>query len=235
MPRKRAEDSEDEEEENIRKHSKKKRESQRKSDSASGSPSRGQGSHDVAGGSAGAGKLSKKEKKDAKKAKKKMKKAKKELKKVKKKMKKAKKQKKKAASSSSSSSSDDSSSEDINFLLSSDFGSTGKQLDPRNPDAKIQRALGLTCGSFSFIQRSDDAEVAKEAGYDRPRSDGKFSEDTTRDWICQRLIADKPCGMRNFVRNEKCCGCGALRPQLGNKVLKAGDLKGVKLDKHYFR
>ena len=57
-----------------------------------------------------------------------------------------------------------------------------QELDPRNPDSRIQRAktsegsvrapknvvpspdpeaLGLTCGAFSFIERKDDEEARK--------------------------------------------------------------------------
>ncbi|CAE7776424.1 unnamed protein product [Symbiodinium pilosum] len=89
-----------------------------------------------------------------------------------------------------------------------DFSTSGKELDPRNPDSRIQRALGLTCGAFSFIERKDDEEVYK----DGRKQKYKEGEDTSKDWICLRSKANgEPCEERNFPRNEKCFRCGGLR------------------------
>ncbi|CAE7659394.1 unnamed protein product, partial [Symbiodinium sp. CCMP2456] len=157
------------------------------------------------------------DKKEAKKLKKIKKKAKKEAKKAKKAAKKLKKmqklvQKKKDGKSSkgikSDSSSDSSSSSSLPFVMDMDFSSSGKELDPRNPDSRIQRALGLTCGAFSFIERKDDEEVYK----DGRKAKYKEGEDQSKDWICLRSKANgEPCGERNFPRNEKCFRCGGLR------------------------
>ena len=65
---------------------------------------------------------------------------------------------------SSSSSSD--SSESIPFVMDMAFSGSGKTLDPRNPDARIQRALGLSCGAFSFIERKDDEEVSWHVAFE---------------------------------------------------------------------
>lgn len=159
-------------------------------------------------------KKDKKAKKAAKKAKKLAKKEKKLQKKVakqEKKLAKAKKKNKKGSSSSSSSSSDsDSDADDLNFVLPTEFSTSGRGMDPRNPDAKIQKALGLTCGYFSFIERDDDEKVAKEALADRHKS----GEDQTRDWICQKVKANGDiCNGRNFVKNERCYSCNSLRPK----------------------
>lgn len=197
----------------------------------------------------------KKEKKEAKKAKKiakKEKKAKKAVKKAKKKLakeeakmakeggKKAKGKKKKAGSSSSSDSSSSSSSLSsglgLNFVLDQDFGRSGEQMDPRNPDRKIQKALGLTCGNFSFIDRDDDEKVAKEYSNTGLFVDGKVAEDRSRDWICQRSKANgEPCGARNFMRNENCIKCNALKPRAGAAVLQSRDVKGTKLDGYKYK
>mmetsp|Transcript_78587 Transcript_78587/g.244773 ORF Transcript_78587/g.244773 Transcript_78587/m.244773 type:complete len:109 (-) Transcript_78587:71-397(-) len=108
-------------------------------------------------------------------------------------------------------------------------------MDPRNPDRKIQRALGLTCGAFSFIERDDDQQVAKDYGYGGKFADGKVAEDRSRDWICQRSKANgDPCGTRNFMRNEHCVTCGALKPR-GAFTLQARDLKGCKVDGYRYR
>lgn len=158
-------------------------------------------------------KKDKKAKKAAKKAKKLAKKEKKLQKKVakqEKKLAKAKKKNKKGSSSSSSSSDSDSDADDLNFVLPTEFSTSGRGMDPRNPDAKIQKALGLTCGYFSFIERDDDEKVAKEALADRHKS----GEDQTRDWICQKVKANGDiCNGRNFVKNERCYSCNSLRPK----------------------
>eukprot|EP00439_Symbiodinium_sp_Y106_P011051 s2674_g1.t1 len=177
------------------------------------------------------------DRKDAKKLKKIKKKAKKEAKKAKKAAKKLKKmqklvQKRKDGKSSkaikSDSSSDSSSSSSLPFVMDMDFSSSSKELDPRNPDSRIQRALGLTCGAFSFIERKDDEEVYK----DGRKAKYKDGEDQSKDWICLRSKANgEPCGERNFPRNEKCFRCGGLRQ---NTAPLVRDYKPNKIDGRKF-
>mmetsp|Transcript_25907 Transcript_25907/g.54130 ORF Transcript_25907/g.54130 Transcript_25907/m.54130 type:complete len:206 (+) Transcript_25907:97-714(+) len=177
------------------------------------------------------------DRKDAKKLKKIKKKAKKEAKKAKKAAKKLKKmqklvQKRKDGKSSkaikSDSSSDSSSSSSLPFVMDMDFSSSSKELDPRNPDSRIQRALGLTCGAFSFIERKDDEEVYK----DGRKAKYKEGEDQSKDWICLRSKANgEPCGERNFPRNEKCFRCGGLRQ---NTAPLVRDYKPNKIDGRKF-
>lgn len=191
-------------------------------------------------------KASKKEKKQAKKQKKKEKKLAKKVKKAAKKADKASRKaelaldgrpaKKKKGSSSSSSSSSSGSSIDLNFVMDQNFSSSGAGMDPRNPDAKIQRALGLTCGNFGFIEREDDAAIAKEVGHVRSRDQEKGAEDRSRDWICTKTKANgETCNARNFVKNETCYACGAMQPKNAPTVLRSKDLKGVKLDGHRYK
>lgn len=170
-------------------------------------------------------KKAKKLKKMEKKAKKEAKKAKKAAKKLKKLKKAAKKKKAKSDSDSSDSSSESSS---IPFVMDMGFSQSGKELDPRNPDARIQRALGLNCGACSFIERKDDEEVYKD-GRKQKYKDG---EDTSKDWICLRSKANgEPCGERNFPRNEKCFRCSGLR-QSNAPLVK--DYKPNKIDGRKF-
>mmetsp|Transcript_10502 Transcript_10502/g.23859 ORF Transcript_10502/g.23859 Transcript_10502/m.23859 type:complete len:214 (+) Transcript_10502:151-792(+) len=175
----------------------------------------------------------KKAKKDAKKAKKELKKVRKEMKKAEKVAKKAKKDKKLKGGSSDSSSS---SVEDLPFLLDQNFGSSAGHVDRANAQGKIERALGLATSNFAFVSREDDAAIAKEVGHQPEYKEGVFREDQSKDWICQRIKGDgEACGARNFVRNEKCYVCNALRPAMGNKVLRSQDLKGVRADGHFYR
>lgn len=181
----------------------------------------------------------KKEKQKSHKEKKKAKKqAKKEKHKAKKDAKKETKGKKKACSvSSSSSSSSDSSSDGFNFVMDRDFGDSGKMLDPRNPDARIQRALGLGCGNFGFVEREDDEKLAKEAGHQKMQlaADEKLKEDQSKDWICQRSKADgEACGARNFLKNENCYKCNKLRPRTAPTVRQSKD-KGTRLDYNKYK
>ncbi|CAK0801077.1 unnamed protein product [Prorocentrum cordatum] len=117
------------------------------------------------------------------------------------------------------------------------FGSGG---DVRTPDARIQRALGLNMSAFSFVQREDDAELAKELGHQaKLAAEDKTAEDRSRDWICMRSNAQgEACSSRNFVRNEKCYKCGGLRPSGGVTVRTQKDVnqgKGCRLDGHKYR
>lgn len=195
-------------------------------------------------------KASKKDKKKEKKQKKKEKKLAKKAKKAAKKAEKAKRKvelaldglesrpaKKSRGSSSSSSSSSSGSSVELNFVMDKSFSTSGG-LDPRNPDAKIQRALGLTCGNFGFVEREDDAATAKEHGHQRDQTQDKTAEDRSRDWICQKAKATgEPCNSRNFVKNEFCYKCGAMQPRQSN-VLQSRDVKGSKMgrgDRQFFR
>merc|ERR1711879_555529 len=94
------------------------------------------------------------------------------------------------------------------------FARPGAGQDPRNPDAKIQRALGINSEQLAFVQRDDDEAIAREAQYEQQSKFDKTSEDRSRDWICQRLKASgEICGARNFVKNEKCFACNALAPR----------------------
>mmetsp|Transcript_1618 Transcript_1618/g.4189 ORF Transcript_1618/g.4189 Transcript_1618/m.4189 type:complete len:205 (-) Transcript_1618:149-763(-) len=177
-------------------------------------------------------KKEKKAKKEKKKAKKDAKKAKKELKKVRKEMKKAgKKVKQKDGMSDSSSSS-----VDFNFMLDQNYGAAASY-DRMEANGKIQRVLGMSTSSFGFISREDDAAVAEEVGHQVDKVEGRLAEDRSRDWICQRMKPNgEACLARNFVKNEKCYLCNALRPSaVGAKVLRAKDLKGVQADGHHYR
>eukprot|EP00930_Biecheleria_cincta_P047501 TRINITY_DN32946_c0_g1_i1.p1 TRINITY_DN32946_c0_g1~~TRINITY_DN32946_c0_g1_i1.p1 ORF type:complete len:254 (-),score=69.89 TRINITY_DN32946_c0_g1_i1:64-825(-) len=165
-------------------------------------------------------KKDKKSKKKTKKLKKIEKKAKKEAKKAKKAAKKlaklqksvGKSKKKKKSSDSDSSSSDSSDSSGIDFVMDMSFSTSGKELDPRNPEAKIQKALGLTCGAFSFVDREDDQKVYEDAKKEKLAEKFKGGEVTKNDWICLRANSSgEVCESRNFNKNERCFKCSGLR------------------------
>lgn len=180
----------------------------------------------------------KKAKKEAKKEKKLRKEAKKAVKKAKKLAKKLEgkkvKKKKKKSSSSSSSSSSGAGSDDLNFVLDQSFGAAP---DGRSQGTKIQRALGLTSGMLAFVGREDDEKVAREAGFEAAQQDLKrgATEDRSRDWICPKMVSGgEACNARNFVKNENCYKCNALRPTNIN-VRQSRDTKGTRADGHRYR
>lgn len=159
-------------------------------------------------------------KKELKKAKKLAKKEKKLAKKEAKKAKKLAKKAKKKGSSSSSSSSD--SDLGLNFVLDIDYGKVAG--DRQDPDAKVRKALGLP-GSYEFVKRDDDEQIAKEVG-GRDYCEDSLAEDRSRDWVCQKVKANgEICGMRNFVKNDKCFGCNSLRPKTAVTMKQAGDIQ----------
>lgn len=184
-------------------------------------------------------KLEKKEKKQAKKDKKR---AKKEKTKAKKEKKKAKKKAESNSSSESSSSSLESSSiDELNFVMDRNFGSGNGRTDddPENPalrsEFRISKALSLGVGSFGFIEREDDQQIAKEKILmDHPKLDAdgkKIKENRTSDWICQRSKASGDmCNMRNFERNEKCLGCGGLKTRHTPTVRTQADVKEINVN-----
>mmetsp|Transcript_32350 Transcript_32350/g.69283 ORF Transcript_32350/g.69283 Transcript_32350/m.69283 type:complete len:190 (-) Transcript_32350:47-616(-) len=173
-------------------------------------------------------KAKKKAKKEAKKEKKvlkKVKKAAKKAKKAEKKMAKSSKSKKKKSSSSSSSSSSLLGGAMDGFVMDAGFGLSDDKVQARNPDSRIQRALGLSSGYFSFVGREDDSQIIKEVEDARlAEKRSQAGEDRSRDWICQKMRANgEACNARNFVKNETCYSCGAMRPRQGPTVKQVGD------------
>lgn len=177
------------------------------------------------------------EKKRAKKEKKLKKKAQKAAKKVAKAEKKLQRAggKKRKALSSASSSDGSSSDASVGFVMDAQFSNSGKELDPRNPNVKIQKALGLSCGDFGFVEREDDAKLAEE-GY-QSQFKTLVGEDKSRDWICEKPKMGAICGFRNFVKNETCGSCNTLRPRTA-QVMQSRDLAAKKLsssDGNFYR
>mmetsp|Transcript_118889 Transcript_118889/g.343883 ORF Transcript_118889/g.343883 Transcript_118889/m.343883 type:complete len:91 (-) Transcript_118889:94-366(-) len=89
---------------------------------------------------------------------------------------------------------------------------------------------------LAFVSREDDEVVAREAGFENGQDPKRgATEDRSRDWICTKMRANgEACNARNFVRNENCYQCNALRPVSVN-VRQSRDMKGTALDGHRYR